>query len=146
MKIFTNPNALLKSKYGSYQIAVSGNIVAVSAEGTASKSAIARYSKDMIEVITSFKGEEWAFLGLLYGTALLTKDAEIELQKSIEWRAQRGMKIGALVTGQTTIESIVKAQFERIYEKADVQLGIFSDEDSALKWLSKRGFDTQSIS
>ncbi|MBE1302085.1 MAG: hypothetical protein GJ680_19535 [Alteromonadaceae bacterium] len=146
MKIFTNPNALLKSKYGSYQIAVLGNIVAVSAEGTASKSAIARYSKDMIEVITSFKGEEWAFLGLLYGAALLTKDAEVELQKSIEWRAQRGMKIGALVTGQTTIESIVKAQFERIYEKARVQLGIFSDEDSALEWLSNRGFDTQSIS
>ncbi|MFC3096091.1 hypothetical protein DRW07_05720 [Alteromonas sediminis] len=140
MKIFDNPDAMLKSKFGQYQIAVLGNIVAVSAEGTASKSAIARYSQDMIDVITSFNGERWAFLGLLHGSALLTNDAEVELQKSIEWRAKHGMAMGALVTGETTVESMVKMQFERIYKNAEVQLGIFGCEESALSWLSEKGF------
>lgn len=90
MKIFDNPNAMLKSKYCSYQIAVLGNIIAVSAEGTASKTAIERYSKDMIE-------------------------------------------------------SIVKTQFERIYDKAGVKLGIFSDEEHALEWLVTQGFDMQNV-
>ena len=143
MKIFKNPNAMLKSKFGQYQIAVLGNIVAVSAEGTASKSAIERYSRDMVEVILKFKGENWAFLGLLHGSALLTQDAELELQKSIEWRAGKGMALGALVTGQTTVEAMVRSQFERIYQKAGVRLGIFSDEDSAMKWLAQQGFTTE---
>ncbi|MEW9797339.1 hypothetical protein [Alteromonas sp. CYL-A6] len=140
MKIFTNPNAQLKSKFGEYQIAVLGNIVAVSAEGTASKSAIARYSQDMIEVISGFQGGDWAFLGFLHGAAMLTPDAESELQKSIEWRAGKGMKLGALVTGRTTIEGLVKSQFERIYRKAGVKLGIFSTEEQAVRWLAQQGF------
>ena len=135
---------MLISKFGQYQIAVLGNIVAVSAEGTASKSAIERYSQDMIEVISNFKGDKWAFLGLLHGSALLTKDAELELQKSIEWRAGKGMAMGALVTGETTIEAMVRSQFERIYHKAGVKLGIFSDEENAIAWLSQQGFETKS--
>ena len=135
---------MLISKFGQYQIAVLGNIVAVSAEGTASKSAIERYSQDMIEVISNFKGDKWAFLGLLHGSALLTKDAELELQKSIEWRAGKGMAMGALVTGETTIEAMVRSQFERIYQKAGVKLGIFSDEENAIAWLSQQGFETKS--
>ena len=142
MKIFKNPNAVLKTKFGQYQIAALGTIVAVSAEGVASKAAIERYSKDMVEVISNFKGEKWAFLGLLHGSAVLTLDAEIELQKSIEWRVTKGMALGALVTGETTIEVMVKEQFERIYRRAGVRLGIFSTEDSALVWLSEQGFDT----
>lgn len=141
MKIFDNPKATLKSKFGQYQIAVLGNIVAVSATGNASKSAIARYSQDMAEVVLGFQGKKWAFMGMLYGSALLTKDAESELQKSIEWRARKGMVVGALVTGNTTIEAIVKSQFERIYDDAGVRLGVFSNEDEALAWLAELGFN-----
>ena len=63
MKIFSNPNATLKSKYGQYQIAVLGSIVGVSAEGIADGSAIERYARDMMDVINSFGGSHWAFLG-----------------------------------------------------------------------------------
>ncbi|WP_338519817.1 hypothetical protein [Alteromonas gracilis] len=140
MKIFSNPNAKLKSKYGQYQIAVLGNIVGVSAEGMADTEAIARYSRDMMDVINQFGGERWAFLGFLYGSAVLTKGGEEELQKSIEWRVSKGMRLGALVIGETTIESMVEAQFGRIYQKAGTQLGVFSDEDSAMAWLEQQGF------
>ncbi|WP_414829873.1 hypothetical protein [Alteromonas sp. H39] len=140
MKIFTNPNAQLKSKYGQYSIAVLGNIVAVSAEGIADKIAIARYANDMIDVITGLGKQKWAFLGFLHGSALLTKDGELELEKSIAWRARHGMAVGALVTGQTTIEAIVKSQFERIYKNVGIPLGVFSDEASALSWLAEKGF------
>jgi len=47
VKIFSNPNATLKSKYGQYQIAVLGSIVGVSAEGIADGSAIERYARDI---------------------------------------------------------------------------------------------------
>lgn len=140
MKIFKNPKAHLKSKYGQYSIAVLGNIVAVSAEGMADKNAIARYASDMVEIIGSFGDKKWAFLGWLHGSALLTKDGELELEKSIAWRAQHGMALGALVTGDTTIEAMVQAQFERIYDNAGIPLGVFSDEDSALLWLEEQGF------
>lgn len=140
MKIFKNPNAQLKSKYGQYAIAVLGNIVAVSAEGMADKSAIARYANDMANVISGFEGQKWAFLGVLHGSALLTKDGEKELEKSIAWRARHGMVLGALVTGETTIKAMVQAQFQRIYDNAGVPLGVFSDEDSALLWLEENGF------
>lgn len=63
MKIFSNPNATLKSKYGQYQIAVLGSIVGVSAEGIADGSAIERYARDMMDVINSLGGNHWAFLG-----------------------------------------------------------------------------------
>ncbi|WP_218310217.1 hypothetical protein [Alteromonas antoniana] len=140
MKIFKNPNAQLKSKYGQYYIAVLGNIVAVSAEGMADKDAIARYAKDMVDVISGFEGQKWAFLGVLHGSALLTKDGELELQKSIAWRAQHGMALGALVTGETTMEAMVQSQFERIYRNVGLPLGVFSDEDNALAWLAEKGF------
>ena len=65
MKIFSNPNATLKSKYGQYQIAVLGSIVGVSAEGIADGSAIERYARDMMDVINSFGGNHWA-LSLLH--------------------------------------------------------------------------------
>jgi hypothetical protein len=140
MKIFKNPNAKLKVRYGQYQIAALGSIVAVSAEGMADKGAIERYSQDMMEVIANFGGESWAFLGLLHGSAILTKDAEVALQRSIEWRVQHGMELGVLVTGGTIVENLVKSQFERIYQKAGTELRIFSDEESAMAWLSERGF------
>lgn len=144
MKIFENPNAFVKSKFGQYQIAVLGDIIAVSAEGMAGKGAIERYGQDMVEVISSFKGEKWAFLGLLHGSAALTKDGELELQKSVEWRAQHGMALGALVTGETFVKGMVQSQFERIYQNAGLPLQIFSDEDSALKWLAEQGFNAPS--
>lgn len=140
MKVFSNPAAKLKSKFGEYSIAVLGNIFAVSAQGSASKSAIERYHSDVIDVITQFDGKPWAFLGFLHGPALLTKDAELALQHSIEWRSSKGMVVSALVTGETTIESLVKSQFERVYRQTGVPLGIFKDEQSALAWLKKRGF------
>lgn len=143
MKIFKNPKATLKSLYGEYSIAVLGNIVAVSAKGMADKNAIERYGRDMAEVISKFKGDKWAFLGILHGSALLTKEGELELQKSIEWRAAHGMAMGALVTGETTIEAIVQSQFERIYQRAGLPLGVFSDEDDALAWLAQQGFKTE---
>lgn len=140
MKIFANPDASLKSRHGQYQIAVMGNIVAVSAEGTASKTAVERYSRDMIEVISGFQGKKWAFLGFLHGSAILTKDAEVELQKSVAWRAEKGMALSALVTGNTTIESMVKAQFERIYKHAGVHLSVFKNEEQAMEWLAREGY------
>lgn len=140
MKIFNNPNATMKTKYGQYQIAVLGNIVAVSAQGMADSSAIERYGKDMMEVIEAFGGQNWAFLGFLHGPAVLTKDAEYELQKSIQWRVSKGMALGALVIGQTTIEAMVKSQFERVYRNAGVELDVHKDEQGALDWLAERGF------
>lgn len=142
MKVFENPEAISKGKFGQYQIAVLGSILAVSAEGNASKQAIERYTQDLIEIISKFNGEKWAFLGLLHGGALLTKDAEFELQKSIEWRAKHGMAIGALVTGQTSVEALVKSRFKKIYERAGIELAIFDDEPSAIEWLSQKGFET----
>ena len=44
MKIFSNPNASLKSKYGQYQIALLGNVVGVTAEGIADGAAIGEVS------------------------------------------------------------------------------------------------------
>ena len=140
MKIFSNPNAKLKSKYGQYHIAALGNIVGVSAEGIADTEAIARYGRDMMDVINQFGGERWAFLGFLHGSALLTKGGELELQKSIEWRVSKGMALGALVIGETTIQSMVEAQFSRIYQRAGVELGVFCNEDDAMVWLAERGF------
>ena len=143
MKIFNNPNAFVKSKFGQYQIAVLGDIIAVSAEGMAGKSAIERYGQDMMEIIASINGKHWAFLGLLHGSAALTKDAEIALQQSIQWRAQHGMALGALVTGETTVPAMVQSQFERIYKKAGLPLGIFDSEERAIAWLAEKGFSTQ---
>ena len=142
MKIFSNPNATLKSKYGQYQIAVLGNIVGVSAEGIADDSAIERYARDMMDVINGFGGNHWAFLGFLHGSALLTKAGETELQRSIEWRAKHGMALGALVIGDTTVQPIVRAQFQRIYDNAGLELGIFGNEEDAIKWLNEKGFES----
>jgi hypothetical protein len=54
MKVFDNPNAVLKCKHIKCYIAVLGNIIAVSSEGNASKSAIERYNKELHEVISYF--------------------------------------------------------------------------------------------
>ena len=142
MKIFSNPKANVKTKFGQYQIAVLGDVIAVSAVGMADKSAIKQYGQDMIDVISSFNCNKWAFLGLLHGSSTLTKDGEIELQKSIEWRALHGMAVGALVIGDTFVQGMVQSQFQRIYQKAGLPLGVFNDEDSALKWLAEQGFST----
>lgn len=140
MKIFANPKAAVKSKYGQYQIAVLNNIIAVSAEGVASKESIERYVQDISEIVLNMEQKPWAFLGFLHGTALLTKDAEKDLHKSVLWRVSRGMTTSALVTQNTTIEAMVKAQFERVYENAQVKLGIFSTEKGAIDWLAEQGF------
>ena len=140
MKIFSNPNATLKSKYGQYQIAVLGNVVGVSAEGIADGAAIERYTRDMMDVVNSFAGNHWAFLGFLHGSALLTKAGEKELQHSIEWRAKHGMALGALVIGETTVQPLVKSQFQRIYDKAGLELSVFTDEQDAMQWLEGKGF------
>ncbi|MDM7862118.1 hypothetical protein QTP81_16050 [Alteromonas sp. ASW11-36] len=142
MKIFDNPNAELRSKFGQYQIAVLGDVVAVSAEGIADKKAIERYGRDMMDVINKFSGKNWAFLGLLHGQALLTKEAESALRRSIQWRALHGMALSALVTGETVVETIVKNQFERVYEQTGIQVKIFETEQGALNWLAERGFNT----
>ncbi|MCU7555967.1 hypothetical protein OCL06_15360 [Alteromonas sp. ASW11-19] len=142
MKLFDNPSATVKSRYGQYRIAVTGNIVAVCAGGMAGESAIASYSRDMEATTALLDGQRWAFLGLLHGSAVLTGDGEVALQKSVEWRAARGMAVGALVVGDTTVAALVTSQFARIYENAGVPLGVFSDEDSALDWLASQGFHT----
>ena len=72
MKIFSNPNTKLRSKYGQYQIAVLGDIVGVSAEGIADGAAIERYARDMMDVINSFAGKRWAFLGFLRSGCLFS--------------------------------------------------------------------------
>jgi len=140
MKIFSNPNATLKSKYGQYQIAALGNVVGVSAEGIADGAAIERYAKDMMEVVKSFAGNHWAFLGFLHGSALLTKAGEKELERSIEWRSQHGMALGALVIGDTTVQPLVRSQFQRIYDNAGLELGVFTNEEDAMTWLNEKGF------
>lgn len=55
------------------------------------------------------------------------------------------MAIGALVTGQTHVEALVKSRFKGIYARAGIPLGIFSDEESALEWLSEKGFETEPL-
>lgn len=142
MKIFDNPSATVKSRFGQYRIAATGNIVAVCAEGIAGESAIACYSRDMEATAALLDGKQWAFLGVLHGSAVLTGDGEAALQKSVEWRAARGMALGALVIGDTTVSALVKSQFTRIYRNAGVPLEVFADEDSALNWLSSQGFHT----
>lgn len=140
MKIFENPGVSVRSRHGRYQIATSGNIIAVSAEGIASRTDIARYSNDIAEIVAGFCSRPWAFLGYLHGSAMLTEEGELELQKSVAWRAQRGMALGALITKETTVKAIVKNQFQRIYDNVGVPLGVFCDEKSALDWLAEQGF------
>jgi regulation of enolase protein 1 (concanavalin A-like superfamily) len=50
------------------------------------------------------------------------------------------MALGALVIGETTVQPLVKSQFQRIYDKAGLELSVFTDEQDAMQWLEGKGF------
>lgn len=56
-----------------------GNIVGVLVEGIVDGLVIECYVWDMMDVINSFGGDSWVFLGFLYGFVFFIKVGEIEL-------------------------------------------------------------------
>jgi hypothetical protein len=137
-----NRIANIKSKHGEYIIELLGNIIRVDGKGVVTKPILEQYLEDVKTVTRPLNGKPWGFIGFVRGTGILTPEAEHALVVSINVRKQVGMKACALVTTNADIPSLVKSQFERVYQRAQIDYRFCASEDEAYIWLDTQGCST----
>ncbi len=127
-------------RHGSYVLQVSGNILVIDAEGPWDEVAVNQYKRDIQLCVDRLKGDDWAFLGYLHGASVLPPQAEADLTASAQSRVKQGMKVSALIIKESSVPSLTKDQFERIYAKAKVECAFFEEEAKAMEWLNSKGY------
>ncbi|WP_334030064.1 hypothetical protein [Alteromonas sp. P256] len=132
----------INSKHGEYAIELKGNIIRVDGKGVINKSILEQYLEDVRTITSALQGQPWGFLGFVNGTGILTPEAEHALVVSIQVRKQFGMRACALVVTNADIPSLVKNQFERVYQRAQIDYRFCASEDEAYLWLGTQDCST----
>jgi hypothetical protein len=121
--------------HGQYTIEQKGNILFVDAHGPFNEVITQQFSQDMHQICQKFKDECWASLVTYYGNALYTPEAENDLITLTKYRARHGMIANASIIFDSSCSDIQQMQLRRIYQSANVTSHVFSDVNSAEKWL-----------
>ena len=121
--------------HGQYTIEQKGNILFVDAHGPFNEVTAQQFAQEMYQICQQFKGECWASLVTYYGNALYTPEAEHALISLTKYRAQHGMIANASIILDSNCGDIQQMQLRRIYQSANMTFHVFSDVNSAEKWL-----------
>jgi len=128
-----------ESKHAAYDIELNGSVLRVDGRGVANEKILAQYHNDVKALVLSLKGQRWGFLGFAQGIGILTPEAEIMLIESIKLRKLHGMCACVLVVVNADIPALVRSQFERVYQAAEIDYLFCDDEQTGLAWLASKG-------
>ncbi len=129
--------------HGEYTIEKRGNILFVDAHGPFNEITTEVFSQKMYKICQQFNGQYWASLVTYYGNALYTPEAESALITLTKYRAQHGMIANASIILESNCADIQQMQLRRIYQNSNMTFHVFSDVNSAKKWLVEFMDDTQ---
>ena len=127
------------SKHAQYQIELLGNVIRVSGSGVVTPSILQNYHRDVQRVVKPLKCEPWGFLGFAGGVCIMTPEAERFLVESIQFRKSLGMVACAMMTKDLQIPMLVRNQFQRVYEAANIAYRFCDNEGAAIQWLASQG-------
>jgi len=121
--------------HGEFTIEQKGNILFVDARGPFNDISAQLFAKEMYQTCKLFKGECWASLVTYYGNSIFTPEAESTLISLTKHRAKYGMIANASIILESNCGDIQQMQLRRIYQNANMTSHVFSDINSAEKWL-----------
>ncbi|RCU49527.1 MULTISPECIES: hypothetical protein [Corallincola] len=133
-------------QHGEYSIQCQGRILLVDAKGPWNEELIVSYKADMLAVIRELSPNPWACIIIVHGTGLMTPEAEKEMASLVKMRKALGLTSTAMVTGDTAVKSIVRAQFERVYCGAGINYCFCDTQAQAYEWLASIGFERERVS
>lgn len=120
---------------GEYTIEKKGNILFIDAHGPFNDITAKLFAKEMYQTCKLFNGEYWASLVTYYGNSIYTPEAEETLIKLTKYREEYGMIANASVILDSNCGDLQQMQLRRIYQSAHLTFHVFSDVNSAEKWL-----------
>jgi hypothetical protein len=121
--------------HGEYTIEKKGNILFVDAHGPFNDITAQLFAQDMYQTCKFFNGECWASLATYHGNSIYTPEAESTLISITKYRAQFGMIANASIILDSNCSDLQQMQLRRIYQSANMTFHVFSDANSAEKWL-----------
>lgn len=121
--------------HGKYTIEKKGNILFIDARGPFNDITAQAFAKDMYQTCKLFNGEYWASLVTYYGNSIYTPEAESMLIALTKHRTKYGMIANASIILDSNCGDLQQMQLHRIYQAANMTFHVFSDINSAEKWL-----------
>ncbi len=139
MNSVSSSQASASEKHSEYSIELHGNVIRVEGSGIITESILRQYHQHVKQVVDNLNGQPWGFLGFAGGVGVMTPEAETYLVASIKFRKSLGMCACAMITSDATIPELVRNQFERVYEEAEIAYQFCQDERTAIEWLGTQG-------
>jgi hypothetical protein len=121
--------------HGEYTIEKKDNILFIDAHGPFNDITAQLFAQDMYKTCKLFHGEYWASLVTYYGNSIYTPEAESTLIELTKYRAKYGMIANASIILDSNCGDLQHMQLHRIYQTANMAFHVFSDVNSAEKWL-----------
>jgi hypothetical protein len=130
------------SKHGEYAIELCGCIIKAELKGIATQKMLQQYHDDVLMLTGNLNGAQWGFIGSIFGTGVLTPEAEEWLVDSIQQRMEMGMHACVVIADGAKVPAMVIQQFERVYKQAGIKYLFCSSESEGLNWLHEVGCKT----
>ncbi|GFD90074.1 hypothetical protein KUL152_23000 [Tenacibaculum sp. KUL152] len=127
------------SKHGEYVIELNGCVIKAELKGIATQKMLQQYHDDVLMLTGNLDGAQWGFIGSIFGTGVLTPEAEEWLVVSIKRRMELGMLASVVIADRAKVPALVVRQFERVFQQAGIKYLFCSSEQEGLDWLSSLG-------
>lgn len=114
-----------------------GQVLRVEGSGATNLEGAQKYIETLTPLIGELQGSRWGVLGVTDSEALLTPEAEQLMTAAAARLSKAGRVAVAIVLPPTSPDSIMRAQWSRVYADAGCELAFFTDESQARLWLEK---------
>jgi len=122
--------------HGYYEIIIKDNMLVADMHGQLDDEVAQQYIQDMYKVCEQLKNQTWGSLVTYNGSALFSPKAEEALIEITKFRVKHGMVANASIIIDSVNADIQQMQLQRIYQASKVTSHVFSDKNSAIKWLA----------
>lgn len=135
----SSPTTASLFKHGQYAIELNGSVLKAELKGIATPKMLQQYHEDVLSLVCGLKGTQWGFMGSIFGTGILTPEAENDLVDSLKARMSLGMHACVVIADGADVPAMVIRQFERVYEQVGIKYLFCSSEREGLNWLHTMG-------
>lgn len=122
---------------GHYEIRRDGDVICVQSSSEFNLEAAQQYARDIMEMIAQMP-PRFATLVEFEEPPVIGPDVEDAMRRSVEQRAQRGMRAVAFVMHSRAGLDIAHTQWRRVYEGTGVDFDVFDDFSRAREWLQAK--------
>ena len=122
-------------EHGIFEVKTEGKLLRVDATGPFNEELIIQYEKALESCIQTLEVSQWNQVITLHQLSLFTPEAEKVLTNTLINRKSRGLIACVIVLLDVEVESLIKTQMSRCYDRACVKHTFTSSISDAEKWL-----------